>query len=626
MKSTYQLIRATAERVPDQAALQFIPEATPDAPVTTWSYRQLLEKVTRFANWLHDKGLGTGDAVSIMLPIVPQWHVAFLGAEASGIANPLNPMLDVAHLVAIMKRAGTKVLVVPAAAADPALWTKVESIARELPALRHVLTVDPAQFAGAAVEDVDQQLPSHQRRLSGPQLGDAAVEDFDAACAGQPGDRLLSRREFRTTDVAAYFCTGGTTGRPKLAPHTHGNEIAMVKASAEALKSLKLNGGKFLCGLPLFHVAGSMTAGLFPLSVGGSVLLLTAAGFRAPGAYTNFWKLVERFGIQYFIAVPTIYSSLLEAPIGDANVSSLRYCVCGGAPVSLELLRRFESATGVRIVQSYGQTETMSGTTRIPIDGEQPIGSIGRPFPGVEVKLVELDADGHWVRDSPDDVVGHLLVRGPTVFPGYLDEADNEGVMLPGGWFKSGDLGRRDARGYFWLSGRAKDVIIRGGHNIDPALIEEPLLCHPAVAMAAAVGRPDRHAGEVPVVYVQLRPGHAVDAEVLMQHAATHVSEKAAVPKAIHILEQMPLTAVGKPFKPALAWREIECEFARALAELGELTHVKVEVGADARQGTLARVRICPARGCTAEAAGAAVNAVLGAYSIRFEITVEPTP
>ncbi|MGH8617453.1 MAG: acyl-CoA synthetase [Burkholderiales bacterium] len=612
MNSTYELLRATADRVHDQVALQFLPEASLLAPVTAWSYGQLLEKVTRFANWLHARRVGAGDAVTIMLPIVPQWHVAFLGAGAATIANPVNPMLDVAHLTAVMKRIGTKVLVVPQPDADPALWAKVESIARALPSLRHVLTVNPGQFTGVAAPGV---VPA--------QLGGAVVEDFDAAFAGEAGDRLLGGRQFKSTDVAAYYNTGGTTGHPKMAPHTHGNEIAMVQSYAEALKGLKLRGGKFLCGLPLFHVAGSVSAGLFPLSVGGSVLMYTAAGFRTPGAYANFWKLVERFGIQYFIAMPTIYSSLLEVPIGDSNISSLRYCVCGGAPLSNELVHRFESATGVRMVQGYGQTEAVGGTTRNPVDGDRPIGSIGQALPGVDVKIVELDGDGRWVRDCPDDVVGHLVVRGPNVFPGYLDEADNEGAMLPGGWLKSGDLARRDARGYFWLAGRTKDLIIRGGHNIDPALIEEPLLRHSAVAAVAAVGRPDRHTGEVPVAYVQLRPGHTVDVAELMRHAAMHIAEKAAVPKAIHIVEQIPLTPVGKPFKPALAWREIENEFARVLAELIELAQARVAVGADARRGAMARVSIRPAPGRTAEVARAAAASALGAYATRFEITVE---
>lgn len=607
MNSTYELIAATAERMPEQVALRFLQQADPESAAITWCYRQLHEQITRFANWLHSVGVGPGDTVSIVLPNLPQYHFAFWGAEAAAIANPINPMLDQTHMGAIMQKVDTRVLVTLAPGPQNDGWVKVEALARQLPNLKYILTVDPAQFIDGATAAA---LPM--------QLGAAKVADFDAAIAGQPGERLLSARSFLSTDVAAYFHTGGTTGIPKVAQHTHGNEVAMAQSLALALD---IQGGAFLCGLPLFHVNGIMVTGLLPFLIGGSVLLATASGYRGQGVFKNFWRLIERHGINYFSGVPTVYSSLLEVPIGDADVSSLRYGICGAAPLSPELIRRFEGATGIRLLEGYGLTEAACASTMNPIQGERCIGSIGQELPGIEVKAVELDSSGSYVRDCADDVVGQLVIRGATVFPGYLDPDNNIGLFLDGGWVKTGDLGRRDRRGYFWLAGRAKDLIIRSGHNIDPKAIEEALQQHPAVAVVAAVGRPDRHAGELPVAYVELRQGQCISVEELEIHAAARISEKAAIPKAIHIIERMPLTAVGKVFKPALVWRETGKVFGDALSALPGIASSKVEVGADARYGALASVSIEPLAGMAQAALAEAIQVALGAFTTRFEIS-----
>ena len=612
MNSTYELITATAERVPEQVALRFLPNADLTSLGETWRYRQLHEQITRFANWLHAHSVGPGDAVSIVLPNLPQFHFAFWGAQAAAIANPINPFLDASHISAIMRKARAQVLVTLAPSASSDDWAKIESVSRQVPSLRHILTIDPTQPSGEPGAS----------ETSPVRLDDLSVTDFERALAEQPGERLQSGRRFKPSDVAAYFHTGGTTGIPKIAPHTHGNEVAMAQSLASALE---MQNGKFLCGLPLFHVNGVMVTGLLPFLLGGSVLLLTAAGYRGPGVLANFWKLVERHAINIFSGVPTIYSSLLEVPVGDADVSSLRYGLCGAAPLSPELMRRFEAATGIRLLEGYGLTEATCVSTLNPVRGERLVGSIGKALPGIEVKAVELDAQGGIARDCPEEVIGQLVVRGPTVFPGYLNEAGNSGAMLPGGWLKTGDLGRRDARGYFWLVGRAKDLIIRGGHNIDPAAIEEPLCRHPSVALAAAIGRPDRHAGELPVAYVELRKGHQVEAETLLQYAVAHISEKGAVPKAIHIIDQMPLTAVGKVFKPALVWRETEDVFAAALSVVPGIARATVVVSADERHGALARVSIRPAPGSSQEQLSQAANLVLGEFNTRYEIAFEET-
>ena len=205
-----------------------------------------------------------------------------------------------------------------------------------------------------------------------------------------------------------------------------------------------------------------------------------------------------------------------------------------------------------------------------------------------------LDEHGQWLRDAQTDETGVICISGPNVFQGYLDDAHNHGVWFttPEGqhWFNTGDLGRCDAEGFFWLTGRKKELIIRGGHNIDPRSIEDALAAHPAVAMCAAVGRPDIYAGELPVAYVQLRQGVSVSDEELLEHARQHIAERPAVPKALIVVDALPLTAVGKTFKPALMMREVELAVRRE-AELLGLALEQVDVEQEPKRGIVARYR-----------------------------------
>jgi fatty-acyl-CoA synthase/long-chain acyl-CoA synthetase len=214
------------------------------------------------------------------------------------------------------------------------------------------------------------------------------------------------------------------------------------------------------------------------------------------------------------------------------------------------------------------------------------------------MRIAVLDGEGNFSRWAQTDEAGAVCMSGPNIMPGYLDEAHNKGAFFDASdvdgttcrWLNSGDLGRQDTDGYFWLTGRKKELIIRGGHNIDPKTIEESLAEHPAVALAAAVGRPDAHAGELPVAYVQLRTGAQVSEAELMAFATSHISERAAIPKAIHILEALPVTAVGKIFKPMLNMREVDSVVREEATTLG-LTLTELHVQQDAKLGIVARWR-----------------------------------
>lgn len=577
--STFELIRRTAQASPEAAALSFILQGTGEETPLRLNYTELLGKITQTANAFHRLGLRPGKAVSFLLPNLPQTHYTIWGGEAAGIVNAINPLLDPEHIAELIHASNSELLVTLAPFPGTELWDKVDALRGQLPELKAVLCVDMANL-----------LPEPQRSALKAQRGPLpeGVLDFDETIAACPADHLESGRVITADDIASYFHTGGTTGTPKLAPHSHGNEVAM--AYSMNLVTRFGVGDVTLCGLPLFHVNGVIVTGLTAFIGGAEVLLATPQGYRNTTLISNFWKVIARHKVSFFSGVPTIYAGLLQIPSEGHDLSSLKYALCGAAPMPVELIRQFEAKTGLTLLEGYGLTEGTCGSCANPPAGERRPGSIGLPMPYCEVRIKVLDEQGRYLRDAEQDEIGNLCIRGATVFKGYLQASKNAGIWVDGDWFNTGDLGRVDADGYIWLTGRSKDLIIRGGHNIDPQMIEEALHKHPAVAMAAAVGKPDEKAGELPVVYVQLKPGAQTSEAELLEHAAAHIPERAAVPKDAWIIDAIPLTAVGKTFKPALRFDAIARVYQAAVDELH--TDVRVEVLGDDKAGQLAHIHL----------------------------------
>lgn len=577
--STYELIRQSAERHPHKRAMTFLLQGDAEETPFELTYAQLLARVTQAANAFHHLGVRPGKAVSFLLPNLPQTHFTIWGGEAAGIVNAINPLLEPEHIAELVRAADSKVLVTLAPFPGTDLWDKVAGLRDHLPELEAIVAVDLANL-----------LPEPQRsavkaqRVALPE----GVLDFDELLDRFPADRLESGRVIAPDDVASYFHTGGTTGTPKLAPHSHRNEVAMAMILAYGINLEE--GDNTLCGLPLFHVNGVMVTGLAPFFVGAEILIATPQGYRNSRLIQNFWKVIERYRVSFFSGVPTIYAGLLQVPSEGHDLSSLRYALCGAAPMPVELIHQFEAKTGLRLIEGYGLTEGTCGSCGNPAHGERRTGSIGMRMPYCQVKVAVLDESGHYLRDAAIDEIGNLCVRGVTVFKGYLQADKNKDIWVDGDWFNTGDLGRIDADGYIWLTGRSKDLIIRGGHNIDPQMIEEALHKHPAVAMAAAVGKPDDKVGELPVAYVQLKPGASVSEAELLEHAARHIPERAAVPKDVWIIDAIPVTAVGKTFKPTLRFDAIR----RVLEEVlgGIAPGVSVTVVNDERHGQVAEIRV----------------------------------
>lgn len=593
--STYDAIRLGAAKNPDAPAIQFLANADPaDTPVVI-SYRDFVARVTQAANLFHSLGVGPGDVVSFLLPLLPDAFVTLFGAEAAGIANPVNPLLEPHQIAEILDAARTKVLVALGPMPGTDIWQKVEAVRKDLKHLKAIVQVH------------------------GP--GDPAngIYSFAELIKAEPTDRLVSGRQISSDDTAAYFHTGGTTGTPKLVRHTHANQVYQAWACNLMLRS---NAGmNLLFGMPLFHVGGSLTQALATLTCGNCLVVLSPSGWRNPASIKNIWALIERFRPEALSGVPTVLAASLSVPPGKADISSLKYAAAGGSAIPVAVGQAIQDKFALPVVEVYGMTETSSVHTIAYADRPIRLGSAGLPIPYSRVRIVKLDADGRLERDCAVDEIGVVIMAGPGVFSGYLHDAHNAGAFVDGNWVNSGDLGRLDADGYLWITGRAKDLVIRGGHNIDPAPVEEIMFQHPAVGLAAVVGQPDAYAGELPVGYVQLKPGASVQPGELETWVRERTPERAAVPVQVIPIDPMPLTGVGKVFKPRLRWDAAARVFANVLAPLRERgIDCNVEVGPHGSHGSIATVTLARVPEAQREAIANEVHTLLAPFVMRHEV------
>lgn len=594
-QSTYDAIKLGAARNPDAPAIQFLPNADPtDTPIVV-SYRDFVARVTQAANMFHALGASGNDVVSFLLPLSPEAFIMLFGAEAAGIANPVNPLLEPHQIAEILQAANTTILVTLGPVLGTDIWTKVEQVRGKLKHLKAIVQVHGA--------------------------GDPAnkVYSFSDLIKEQPSDRLVSNRRISGEQTAAYFHTGGTTGTPKLVCHTHANQVYQAWACNLLLKSRP--GANLLFGMPLFHVGGSLTQALSSLAAGNCLVVLSPSGWRNPAAVRNIWDLVERFKPQALSSVPTVLAATYAVPPGNADLSSLQYAAGGGSAIPVAVGSAIQERFKIPVIEVYGMTETSSVHTMAYPDRPIRLGSVGLPVPYSRVRIVKLDENNRVERDCEPDEIGVVIMAGPGVFGGYLNEAHNKNAFVDGNWVNSGDLGRLDKDGYLWITGRAKDLVIRGGHNIDPGPIEDIMFQHPAVGLAAVVGQPDPYAGELPVGYVQLKPGASVEPGELEAWVRERTPERAAVPAQIIPIDPMPLTGVGKVFKPKLRWDAAKRVFTGVLAPLVERgVKCEVHVGPHGSHGSIATVTIAQDSKQEREAIADEVHTLLAPFVLRHQI------
>lgn len=616
--TTYGLLSQTAGKFPNLNALTYQLMSGPTAKCETFSWSELKDKTTQVANMLRELGVGETDVVAYLLPNANETVLTYLGGQVAGIVNPINPLLDPEQIASILRETNAKVLVTLRAFPKTDVSQKAAEAVALAPNVQTVLEVDLHRYLTGIKKLIvplirPKTVVTHK----------AKVLNFNAEMDRQ--STTLAFEDSTVDRVAAYFHTGGTTGMPKVAQHKYSGIVYNAWLGARLLFTEK---DVQICPLPMFHVFAAIVSLGASLGSGAHVVFPTPQGYRGEGVFDNFWKLIERHKVTFMITVPTALSVLMQRKV-DADISTLRIAFCGSAPLPLELYRRFEEAVNAErgpndvklsICEGYGLTEATCLVSINPPDGEKRVGSIGIPFPYTDVRIVNVATQ----LDCGSDEVGEICVASPGVYDGktYTETAKNADLFYPGEnsplgksvqYLRTGDLGRIDAEGYLWITGRAKDLIIRGGHNIDPAEIEEALAGHEAVAFAGAIGQPDAHAGEIPCVYVELVDGATVTEAELMTYAKENIHERAAHPKHLEIMDELPKTAVGKIFKPDLRKRAITRIFNAALANAG----IAAEVGSvaeDKKRGLVAHL----IKTGTVDAAG--VTKALGAYTNPWDL------
>ncbi|NQV57989.1 MAG: AMP-binding protein, partial [Rhodospirillales bacterium] len=501
--TVFDAIEHNASVTPERLAIRFLPSGNIDDEVTSLTYGEFAAQIRRAANMFRSIGVTRKDVVAFLVPPLPQSHYGLWGASLAGIASPINFLLEAEAIAEIIVGSGAKALV----AYDDAdegfgIWEKAEKIRALVPGIGRIFRIGPPGLSKPSAR--------------------AGAEDFDGAIEKFGGAELDFDPALGRGDDAFYIHTGGTTGTPKLARITHGG-ILFKTWSTPAMQGL-LNDEVLFGAAPLYHIGGIEPTSAVPFANGMTIVIPGTLGFRNRNLIANYWKYFSAFGITRLYGVPTSYTAIANVPLDGADISTIRGRVAvGSAPLPAELAKSMERKTGVQLANLYGLTEAAAAISIAPPDGEVRHGSCGIRYPYMQIKIVRLDEDHKTYTECAVDESGEIIIQGPNVSPGYLNEIHNANLFTDDGFLVTGDIARVDADGYLWITGRAKDIIIRGGHNIDPQIVEESLYKHPAVQIAGAVGRPDSYAGEMPVAYVQLKENAAADAGALKSFAKEHV-------------------------------------------------------------------------------------------------------
>ena len=529
-QSAIDQFRATARRAAARPALYYFDRIL--------SFAELDRLSSALAAALHDLGVGRGDRVALFLQNVPQFWIALLAAwKAGAIAVPLNPMFKQEELAYHLDDSGASVLV-----ALESLYEEVGRAALQRTGVRHVITTSELDFlgreGGAPVPGI---LAGSSKRMPAETL------DLVELCRRRDGAPDPGA-EPAPEDVALLTYTSGTTGSPKGAMNTHAN----VAFNAEVYRTwMRLGPGDVVVGAaPLFHITG-LIGHLAAAGLAGVPVIL-AYRFDAG----EMLRLIERWRGTFLVAAITAYVALMNHPdFGRRDLSSLRKAYSGGAPIPAAVVERFEAATGAYIHNIYGLTETTSPShavpcgVRAPVDPESGALSVGVPVPSTVVKVVDLETGA----DLPPGEVGEIVIRGPMVVAGYWQKPEETAHAIRDGWLHTGDVGRMDERGWFYVIDRKKDMIIASGFKVWPREVEDVLYRHPAVREAAVIGVPDPYRGETVKAVVSLKPDHAgqVTPQELIEFCRARMAAY-KYPRQIEIVPELPKTLTGKILRRAL--------------------------------------------------------------------------
>lgn len=521
--------------------------ATPDktflfseADGRSWTYSDFDRAVNRTANMLGALGIVKGDVVSLLLPNSAEYVIAYFACWKIGaLAGPVNSLLKQEEIEWVVGNSEAKLMLVGS----------------EFIGSRRSRESVPGASATAstpAVESLPSPLAEHPPGFADGSDFCRQVLFDDIAVVDEFSDSLEGVA-LTEDDDAIIIYTSGTTGKPKGCLLTHGNLIANARQITEWMDFGETD--RLLTIMPLFHMNAVSVTTMTALYAGGSTVV--SPKFSA----SRFWDIIERYEITSFGSVATMLSMLLNSDqssvasgrrpdqrseIRQPKSQTLRFAMCGSAPVPPEILKRFEETFGVLVVEGYGLSESTCRSTFNPPDENRRPGSCGKPI-GNEMKVFdETDAE------VPDGKLGEIVLRGPNIFKGYFKNADATARAFASGWFHTGDIGYRDADGFFYIVDRKSDMIIRGGENIYPREIDDLLYTHPSVAQAATIGVPDELYGEEVAAFVVLKDGEAVSGEDLIAFCREHLADFKC-PKIVYLVDDIPKGPTGKLLKRELA-------------------------------------------------------------------------
>jgi long-chain acyl-CoA synthetase len=456
-------------------------------------YAALAQGAARLAGWLRTLGVEPGDRVVLNMPNLPQFPIIYYGILwAGGVVVPMNPLFKAREVAFALRDSGAK--------------------------------------AAFAWEGMAEEARAGAQEVGVPFI--PVGTSFSAELGAHEPVALVDRDD---EDTAVILYTSGTTGTPKGAELTHANMRRNAEATVHLVDATSED--VVFGGLPLFHSFGQTCGMNMAVACGATLTLLPR--FEPAKAL----EVLERDRVTIMEGVPTMYVALVQHPDKSADTSALRVSVSGGASLPVEVLRGFEAAFDAILLEGYGLSETSPVASFNHADRERKPGSIGQPIEGVEFRLVDAD----W-NDTPEGAIGEIAIKGHNVMKGYLNKPEATAEVMRDGWFRTGDLARRDDEGYYYIVDRAKDMIIRGGYNVYPREIEEVLYEHPAVATAAVIGVPDATHGEEIAAAVTLKPGASATEDELREYVKARVAAY-KYPRIVWVTETLPLTPTGKILK-----------------------------------------------------------------------------
>lgn len=517
----------------------------PDAPATEFfgaklTYRQLADKVNRFAASLSGLGVKAGDRVAIMLPNCPQTIIAYYATLTIGaMAVMTNPMYVEREMGHQFRDAGVKALV-----GLDHLYPRIARVLKETPVEQLVMTGirDYLPFP----LNLLYPLKAKKQKLNLEVPYGPKIHPFKALIQRSPGNP--PRPDLAVEDLAVLQYTGGTTGVAKGVMLTHRNLVANIDQITAWLPGFQPGKERFLCVVPFFHVLGLTAVMNWPACSGSAMIILPRFELKA------FLKTIVKTRPTIAILVPTIITAMVNVPdIGKYDLTSINYVVSGSAPLPVEIMRRFEELTGGVILEGYGLTESSPVTHVNPVKGRRKSGSIGIAISSTDARIVDL---GKGATEQPTKEPGELVLMGPQVMKGYWNMPGETAEALREGWLYTGDIAYMDEDGYVYIVDRKKDMIIAGGFNIYPRDVDEVLYEHPKIADAVTIGVPDPYRGETVKVFVVVKPGETLTQEEVIAHCRERLAAY-KVPRYVEFREELPKTIVGKVLRKELRAEEL---------------------------------------------------------------------